>query len=105
MFVLTLALALSPGAGDVTPYGLQPPIYPSNVPAGGTSESPYGMIFHDLPSIKPQRVIAGPPRMLPAVSVSRPTSGAKPSGPLPVTLPDVDFIPPSTRQISLSFRP
>src|SRR4051812_19473569 len=54
MFLLTVALALSAGAGDISPYGLQTsPLPPPPPHAAPRPASPYGIIRHDAPPVVP----------------------------------------------------
>src|SRR5262245_2674058 len=88
MIALTLTLALTAGAGDPTPYGLQPPVYPFDSPPAIATTSPYGVIPYFEPAVNTPRVMSGTPRMLPAVPVVRPIPAPRASTPPPITLPD-----------------
>jgi hypothetical protein len=98
MFLLTVTLALSAGAGDISPYGLQPSPLPPP-PAANRPASPYGAIRHDAPPTMPML-----PRVLPALPVSRPAPGVRLLPP-PVTLPDDALIVPPVPRLPSSNGP
>ena len=84
-------------AHAATPYG-SPPVAPVAKPP---NRSPYGIIRYDKSATVKPAAPSNPPRLLPAIPVSRPTT--KPTPPPPVLmLPSEGLIPPPTPLVPLS---